>query len=196
MKSITTIVFWIGSCASLVTFRGVAGVQSEPGGTLAPTVIKESLFIAESELPELITRAEAKETDAALRLASYYGMYLGDTKKQLHYCEIAAGNGSEKALHNLMMIFASRSESFDFERALQMRTRLKVAVAARNGKMETDGEWAYDMYVEHFIGYGNKRRGMLFLEYAANHGSDKAATELARVLSEDPSLAKFRKGKK
>jgi hypothetical protein len=193
MKSTTTIVLWIVGSTSLVAFHVVADGQSEQGQLWTPTVIKESLSIPEAELPGLITRAEAKETDAALKLASYFGMYLGDTSKQIYYCEIAAGNGSEKALHNLMMIFASFPDFFDFERALQLRARLKAIVAARNGKIEMDSEWGYEMYLEHFVGSGNKPRGLLFLEYAAKHGSRRAAAELARIYSEDPDVADLSK---
>jgi hypothetical protein len=175
-----------------MAFQAVADGQSTQG-LLPPTVIKESLSIPEGELAGLIMRAEAKETDAALKLASYFGMYLGDTNKQIHYYEIAARNGSEKALHNLMMIFASFPEFFDFERALQVRARLKAIVAARNGKIDTDSEWAYDMYLEHFVGYGNKPRGLLFLEYAGSHGSRRAAAELARIFSEDPDVSDLSK---
>ncbi|HKP04151.1 MAG TPA: hypothetical protein VJU77_12430 [Chthoniobacterales bacterium] len=187
MKRFTTIAIWVAGSIPLAAFHASADRQSE-GQLWAPTVIKESLSIPEAELPGLIKRAEAKDTDAALKLATYFGMYLGDTNKQIHFCEIAADNGSEKALHNLMMIFASFPEFFDFERALQVRARLKATVAAREGEMETDSEWAYDMYVEHFVGYSNKPRGLLFLEYAAKQGSDKARLELINIYTKDPDV--------
>jgi len=184
--SILCIATWASGIGPYANGRG----QPDPSPTLIPAVIKESMSIPEAELPDLIRRAKTKETEAALRLATYYGMYLGDTEKGIHYYEIAAANGSEKALYNLMMIFATISKSFDFDRALQTRTRLKAVVAAKGGKMESDGDWAYDMYIEHFVGYGNKRRGLSFLRYAAKQGSEKASAELAKLFAEDPELAK------
>jgi hypothetical protein len=194
MKGAATIVL-VGS-ASLVVLYAIAEGQSKQGQNWAPSVIKESLSIPEADLPELIKRAEEKETDAALKLASYFGMYLGDTKKEIHYFEIAAGNGSERALHNLMMIFASFPDYFDFERALEIRSRLKAIVAARKGRIDADNEWAYEMYLEHFVGLGNKPRGLIFLEYAAKHGSRRAAAELARIFSEDPDVADVAKARR
>lgn len=183
-------IFYLVTCASWTTPYASGGGPAQPSPTLVPAVIKQSLSIPEAELPDLIRRAEAKETEAALKLATYYGMYIGDTEKQIRYYEIAAANDSEKALYNLMMIFSSLSKSFDFDRALQMRARLKAVVATRAGKMESDSDWAYDMYVEHFVGYGDKRRGLLFLKYAAKQGSRKASAELAKIFAENPELSK------
>ena len=179
--------------ALLLVSLSSAGQAEE---ALTPVVIKESLRIPTEQIPALEKRANQGDREAAMKLATYYGVYLNDRNKQLHYYRLAAKNGSEVALKNLIYIFATFPEFFDSKKAIALRERLKKLALERNFEVETDADWGYDLYVEHFVGRGSKKRGLFFLEYAAKHGSEKARDELVEIYSNDPDVRDSVKARK
>jgi hypothetical protein len=139
--------------------------------------MNDGLRIAARDLPALKRRAEHGNEEAALKLATYYGVYLNDKKRQLYYSKLAAESGSIIAVENLVTIYsATDAESFDFEKALLWRGRLKKLAQKNRVEIKSDAEWGYDLYLNHL---GDKDRGLFFLKYAAAHGSAQARKELA-----------------
>jgi hypothetical protein len=169
--------------------------QSATSRRLAPTVglisaateslpvvgLNDALQIPSNEISLLKRRAERGDHEAAIKLASYYGVYLSDKWKQVYYYELAAKGGSEVAVENLVTIY-SRTDaySFDFGKALAWRRRLKELARKKGVEIESDGEWGYGLYLDHLT---DKDGGLFFLKYAAKHGSEKAKKELLETYS-------------
>jgi len=160
-----------------------AGGQSNATEPLPVVGMNDSLQIPPNEIPILRKKAERGDHEAALKLASHYGVYLKDKKRQVHYYKLAAKNGSVVAIENLVTIYSrTDADSFDFERALRWRRRLKELARKKGMEIESDAEWAYDLYLDHLT---DKDRGLFFLRYAAGHGSEKARNELIQNHSND-----------
>jgi hypothetical protein len=141
--------------------------------------MNDGLRISADELPVFKKKAERGDEEAALKLATYYGIYLNDKRRQLYYSKLAAGNGSVTAVENLVTIYAATdAESFDFKKALFWRRRLKELAQKKKAEIKSDAEWGYDLYLNHL---GDKDRGLFFLKYAAKHGSVEARKELSEI---------------
>ncbi|MEN3368725.1 MAG: hypothetical protein V7609_868 [Verrucomicrobiota bacterium] len=151
--------------------------------------LNDSLKIPSNEIPVLAKRAQGGDRSAAERLSSYYGYYLDDKKKWQYYLELAATNGSAMAIESLVTIYSTSPELFDVKRALQFRKRLRAISKKRNVTFKSNAEWGYEMYIENFVGQANKKRGLIFLEYAAKNGSQKARKELIELYLNDADIA-------
>jgi hypothetical protein len=138
--------------------------------------LNDGLRIAADELPILKAKAKRGNQEAALKLATYYGIYLNDKKRQMEYYKLAAKSGSIIAVENLVTTYSTDNESFDFAKALRWRRRLKEMAQQKNVKIESDAEWGYGLYLNHLT---DKDHGLFFLKYAAKHGSAKARQELS-----------------
>lgn len=137
--------------------------------------MNDGLRISSDELPILKRKAARGDQEAAVKLATYYGVYLNDKKKEVHYLKIAAKNNSDVAIRNLMTIYSNDSELFNFSKALLWRGRLKELARERRVEIESDAQWGYDLYLNHL---SDKDRGLSFLKYAAKYGSAEARREL------------------
>jgi hypothetical protein len=138
--------------------------------------MNDDLRISSDELAILKRKAARGDHEAALKLATYYGIYLNDTTKELHYLKIGAKNNSDVAIRNLMTIYSNDSELFDFTKALLWRGRLKELARKKRVEIESDAQWGYDLYLNHL---SDKDRGLFFLKYAAKYGSAEARRELS-----------------
>lgn len=155
----------------------------------------ESLRISTEELPVLERRAGGGDVEAALRLADHYGSFLDNSEKrnrnkQIHYYEIAAACGSQKGIENLIFVYALSDDRYDFSKACRWRRALKQLAALQKLHIQSDAEWYYALYWEYFVGRNNKRRGLCFLECAANLGSAEAQQELIDLYSNMRNSAK------
>jgi hypothetical protein len=111
--------------------------------------INDSLRIPPDEIPVLTRKAKRQDPEAALKLASYYGFCLNDKRRQLYYYKLAAENGSLVAIENLVTIYSRTDvDSFDFEKALRWRRRLKEVARKKGIEIESDAEWAYGLYLD------------------------------------------------
>lgn len=163
-----------------------AALVSTATESLPVVGLNDSLRIPSNEIPELRRKAERGDHEAAIKLASYYGFYLGDKKQQVHYYRLAARKGSQVAVENLITIYScTDADSFDFEKALQWRRRLKELARKKGIEIESDAEWAYGLYRDHLT---DKDRGLSLLKYAAKHGSEKARNQLIEIYSSDPEV--------
>lgn len=172
-------------------FSSSAYVQGQSNATEPLPVVgmNDSLRIPGNEIPILRDRARNGDRDAAERLSLYYSFFVENKAKERYYLELAAKNGSEVALKSLITIYSSTDpDRFDLKRAFISRRRLKKMAQEQKIEIKPDADWAYDLYMDHFVGAGNKRRGLFFLEYAAKHGSEKARYELIEVYSNDPDV--------
>ncbi len=138
--------------------------------------MNDGLRIPANELPNLKRKAHRGDTEAALKLATYYGIYLNDKNRQLQYLKLGATNESDVAIRNLITIYSNDSNLFDFHKALLWRQRLKDLARRKKIEIQSDAEWGYDLYLNHL---GDKDRGLFFLKYAADHGSAQARKELS-----------------
>src|SRR5438067_900203 len=165
--------FVIGVIVVVVT--AALSVSSRAEEKLQIVSMNDGLRISANELPVLKKKAKRGDGEAALKLATYYGVYLSEKKTELYYLKLAARNDSDVAVRNLITIYGNDSELFDFRKALLWRQRLKDLARRKNIAIDSDGDWGYDLYLNHL---GDKDRGLFFLKYAAKHGSEKARQEL------------------
>lgn len=141
--------------------------------------MNDGLRISVDQLPILKRKAKRGDQEAALNLATYYGIYLDNKKTQLYYSKLAAKNGSMTAVENLITIYSrTAAERFDFEKALFWRRRLKELARKKGLDIESDAEWGYNLYLDHLT---DKDRGLFFLKYAARHGSAEARRDLSET---------------
>jgi TPR repeat protein len=141
--------------------------------------MNDGLRISDDQLPILKRKAERGDQEAALKLATYYGIYLNNKKTQLYYSKLAAKNGSMTAVENLITIYSrTAADRFDFEKALFWRRRLKELARKKGVEIESDAEWGYGLYLDHLT---DKDHGLFFLKYAAKNGSAEARKELSET---------------
>lgn len=151
--------------------------------------LKDSVRIPAHERHILKRKAKQGDANAADRLSTYYGVFRNDKKMQLRYLTLGAENNSDVAVRNLMTLYSTDSDLFDFKKALALREKLKkMATEKRDINLKSDADWAYDRYVDNFKAAGNKWEGVLFLEYAAKQASEKARIELIDIYSNDPEV--------
>lgn len=150
--------------------------------------LKDSLRLAQHERQLLKKKAKNGDPNAADRLSMYYGIYRSDKKMEVQYLKLAAKNNSDIALRNLMTLYSTDSDLFNFRKALTLREQLKSIAQTRKMNLKSDADWGYDRYVDQFLRGGDKSRGLFFLEYAARNGSEKALPELIKVYSNDPDV--------
>jgi TPR repeat protein len=167
---------------------------------------KERLRIPDGELLVLKRRAKAGDTEAALRLATYYGFFLDNREKgnrelQIHYYKVAATHGSQAGIENLIFTYSRDIDRFDLPKACHWRRELKRLATQRNIQIQSDAEWYYDLYSEYFVARRSveskryKKLGLQFLECAARLGSKEAQRELTEIYSDDPKArAEQKKG--
>lgn len=163
---------------TLCTAFFVTGCVSE---RLPAVGLNDALHIPAAEIPSLKAKAQAGDSKASERLASYYGFYVKDKKQWIYYLKLGAKNGSAMAAESLVTIYGTDPEVFDFAKALVFRQRLKQIASGSKVTIKTDEEWAYEMFFENAVAQSNKKRGILFLKYAAKHGSTKAQKDLAQM---------------
>lgn len=176
-------------CFVALVILAVSSSVCHAGEPLTPVMMNERLRIPDNEIPILKKKAKQGDAEAAKRLALYYGTYLDQKEKYLYYLKLGARQNSDVAIQSLMTIYTTDPDFYDFDKALTLRQRLKKMVAEGHQiELAPDAEWAYDLYIDHFVGYGNKKRGLFFLELAAKHGSEKARNELIEIYSNDPDV--------
>jgi hypothetical protein len=172
--------------ASPTPEAGTPAVTRNPSEPLPVVGMNDSLWIAPDEILILKRKVERGDPEAALKLASYYGVYLDDKKRQAHYYVLAATNGSLVAIENLVTIYSrTDADSFSFEKALHWRQRFKELARKRGIEIESDADWGYGLYLDHLT---DKDRGLSFLKYAAKHGSEEARKELIEIYTSDPEV--------
>lgn len=159
-----------------------------------------SLRIPKKERAALRQKAKRGDINAADRLSMYYGLYRNDKKTQLRYLRLGAKNNSDMAIRDLMTLYSTDSDLFNFRKALALREKLKQIAKSRDMILRSDVDWAYDRYIDNFKGAGNKWEGVLFLEYAAKQGSERARVELIDIYLHDvevknPSRARYWKNR-
>ena len=160
--------------------------------------------IPDSELPKVKRSAEAGDTDAALKLATYYGFFLDNTGKrnrdlELRFYKVAADNGSQSGIEMLIAIYSTSTDRFDLSKACEWRRKLKRLAAKQKVTIQPDAEWYYDLYSEYFVARRStsskdyKKLGLQFLECAASLGLEEAKRDLAKIYSDDPEVRGERK---
>jgi hypothetical protein len=156
--------------------------------------LQESLRITPTERKVLQQKAKKGDAKAADRLSLYYSIYRSDRKMAVHYLKLGAKNNSDAAIRNLMMLYSTDADLFDFRKALDFRKQLKRVAKTQRINLKSDADWGYDRYLDH-LRAGDKRRGLCFLEYAAGHDSDKALNELIQIYSKDPDVRNPKKAR-
>jgi hypothetical protein len=150
--------------------------------------VRDSLRLVPHERQLLKKKAKNGDPNAADKLSMYYGIYRSDKTMEVRYLKLAVKNNSDVALRNLMTLYSTDSDFFNFRKALTLRAQLKSIAQTRKMNLKSDADWGYDRYLDQFLGGGDKSRGLFFLEYAARNGSERAFPELIRVYSNDPDV--------
>jgi TPR repeat protein len=166
---------------------------------------QEQFRIPDPELPEVERRAEAGDMEAAMRLASYYSLFLDNSQKrnrqlEIHYYKIAATHGSQAGIQMLISIYSRSTDQFDLSKACHWRRELRRRAALGHIQIQSDAEWYYDLYSEYFVARQSvsskryKKLGLRFLECAASLGLKEAQHELTEIYSHNSDLRGRRKG--
>jgi TPR repeat protein len=166
---------------------------------------KEQFRIPGPELTEVKRRAEAGDREAAMRLATYYSLFLDNNQKrnrelEIHYYEVAATHGSQAGIEMLISTYSRSTDRFDLSKACHWRRELKRLAAQGNIQIQPDAEWYHDLYSEYFVARRsvsskrNKQLGLQFLECAAKLGLKEAQRELTEIYSNDSEVREERKG--
>ena len=166
---------------------------------------QEQFRIPDQELPGVKRRAEAGDREAAMRLATYYSLFLDNNDKrnrelEIHYYKVAATHGSQAGIEMLISTYSRSTDRFDLSKACHWRRELKRLTAQRNIQVQSDAEWYYDLYFEYFVARRSasskryKKLGLRFLECAARLGLKEAQRELTEIYSDEPEVRGERKG--
>lgn len=166
---------------------------------------QEQFRIPGQELPGVKRRAEAGDREAAMRLATYYSLFLDNNEKrnrelEIHYYEVAATHGSQAGIEMLISTYSRSTDRFNLSKACHWRRELKRLAAQENIQIQPDAEWYYDLYSEYFVARRSveskryKKLGLQFLECAARLGLKEAQRELTKIYSDDPEVRGERKG--
>jgi len=166
---------------------------------------QEQFRIPDQELPGVKRRAEAGDREAAMRLATYYSLFLDNNDKrnrelEIHYYKVAATHGSQAGIEMLISTYSRSTDRFDLSKACHWRRELKRLAAQENIQIQSDAEWYYDLYSEYFVARRSveskryKKLGLQFLECAASLGLKEAQRELTKIYSGDSEVRGERKG--
>jgi hypothetical protein len=157
--------------------------------------MSDSLRISTNRIAALRKKAERGDADAAERLSLYYGIYRNDKKREVRYLKLGAEKSSDIAIRNLLAIYSADPDLFNARKAFGLRRQLKHMAETKKIDVQPDSDWSYNLYIEHFFGAGNKRRGVYFLEYAAKYGSEAARNELIEIYSNDRDVQSLEKAR-
>jgi len=149
--------------------------------------LNDSLRIPKVERKVLRQKAKQGDIAAAEKLSSYYSIYQNNPVLALRYWELGAEHNSQAAIVQLMTLYSTDSTRFNFRKVLGLRNRLKKLAQTQPISLRSEEDWAYDRF-RLLADRGDKRHGVFFLEYAAQHGSRKALDELVQLYSKDPDL--------
>lgn len=160
---------------------------------------QDQFRIPEAEMPGVKRRAEAGDREAAMRLATYYSLFLDNSQKrnrelEIHYYNVAATHGSRAGIEMLISTYSRSTDRFDLPKACYWRRKLKRLAAQQNIQIQSDAEWYYDLYSEYFVARRSvsskryEKLGLQFLECAARLGLKEAQRELTEIYSDDPDI--------